>query len=58
VLSYLSIVEENDLLLERLILNIVSDRKNLKVPMNREILIYYGLTWILELDKDYEKLIA
>ena len=57
-LSYLPIIENNDLLLERMLLNIVKDRDNLKNELNIQILKYYGLDWVIELDNDYEKLIA
>ena len=57
-LSYVVIKDNNDLLLERLLLNIVSKRENLKEELNIEILKHYGLDWVIELDNEYEKLIA
>jgi hypothetical protein len=57
-LSYLPIIENNDLLLERLLLNIVSERDNLKKGLNIQILKHYGLDWVIDLDTEYEKLIA
>jgi hypothetical protein len=57
VLSYVSLKDNNDLLLERLLLNIVSKRENLKDELNINILKHYGLDWVIELDKEYEKLI-
>ena len=57
-LSYVTIKDNNDLLLERLLLNIVSKRENLKDELNIQILKYYGLDWVIELDNEYEKLIS
>ena len=57
-LSYVTIKDNNDLLLERLLLNIVSKRENLKDELNIQILIHYGLNWVIELDNEYEKLIS
>jgi hypothetical protein len=57
-LSYVVIKDNNDLLLERLLLNIVSKRENLKFECNIQILKHYGLDWVIELDKEYERLIA
>jgi hypothetical protein len=57
-LSYLPIIENNDLLLERLLLNIVSERDHLKKGLNIQILKHYGLDWVIDLDTEYEKLIA
>ena len=57
VLSYVTLKDNNDLLLERLLLNIVSKRENLKDELNIQILKYYGLDWVIELDNEYEKLI-
>lgn len=57
-LSYLPIIENNDLLLERLLLNIVSERDNLKKGLNIQILNHYGLDWVIDLDTEYENLIA
>lgn len=56
-LSYVTIKDNNDLLLERLLLNIVSKRENLKDELNIQILKHYGLDWVIELDNEYEKLI-
>ena len=56
--SYLPIRQDNDLLLERLLLNIVSNRKRLKEPLNIQILNHYSLEWVMELDNEYEKLIS
>ena len=58
VLSYVTIKDNNDLLLERLFLNIVSKRENLKDEHNIQILKHYGLNWVIELDNEYEKLIS
>ena len=58
VLSYVTLKDNNDLLLERLLLNIVSKRENLKDELNIQILKYYGLDWVIELDNEYEKLIS
>jgi hypothetical protein len=58
VLSYATIKDNNDLLLERLLLNIVSKRENLKDELNIQILKHYGLDWLINLDNEYEKLIA
>jgi hypothetical protein len=58
VLSYVTLKDNNDLLLERLLLNIVSKRENLKDELNIQILKYYGLDWVIELDNQYEKLIS
>ena len=57
-LSYVTIKDNNDLLLERLLLNIVSKRENLKDELNIHILKHYGLDWLINLDNEYEKLIA
>jgi hypothetical protein len=57
VLSYVTIKDNNVLLLERLLLNIVSKRENLKAELNIHILKYYGLDWVVNLDNEYEKLI-
>lgn len=57
-LSYVVIKDNNDQLLERLLLNIVSKRENLKEELNIQILKHYGLDWIIELDNEYEKLIT
>ena len=57
-LSYVTIKDNNDLLLERLLLNIVSKRENLTDELNIQILIHYGLNWVIELDNEYEKLIS
>ena len=57
-LSYLVIKDNNDQLLERLLLNIVSTRENLKENLNIQILKHYGLYWVIELDNEYEKLIT
>jgi len=57
-LSYVVIKDNNDLLLERLLLNIVSKRENLKDELNIQILKHYGLDWVIELDNEYEKLIV
>jgi hypothetical protein len=57
-LSYVVIKDNNDLLLERLLLNIVSKRENLKDEHNIQILKHYGLDWVIELDNEYEKLIS
>jgi hypothetical protein len=32
-------------------------RENLKKELNTHILKYFGLDWVIELDKEYEKLI-
>jgi hypothetical protein len=58
VLSYVTLKDNNDLLLERLLLNIVSKRENLKDELNIQILKHYGLDWVIELDNEYEKLIS
>jgi hypothetical protein len=55
-LSYLPIMEENSQLLERLLLNIVSERENLNDVLNIQILKHYGLDWVIDLDNEYEKL--
>jgi hypothetical protein len=57
-LSYVTIKDNNDLLLERLLLNIVSKRENLKNEFNIHILKYYGLDWVINLDNEYKKLIT
>jgi hypothetical protein len=57
-LSYVVIKDNNDLLLERLLLNIVSKIENLKDELNIHILKHYGLNWVIELDNEYERLIA
>ena len=57
-LSYVVIKDNNDLLLERLLLNIVSKRENLKEEHNIQILKHYGLEWVIELDNEYERLIS
>lgn len=57
-LSYVVIKDNNDLLLERLLLNIVSTRENLKFERNIHILKHYGLDWVNDLDREYERLIA
>ena len=56
--SYLPIIESNEFLLERLLLNIVATRENLKNDLNIQILKYYGLEWMIELDNEYENLIS
>ena len=58
MLSYVTLKDNNDLLLERLLLNIVSKRENLKDELNIQILNHYGLNWVIELDNEYEKLIS
>ena len=55
--SYIPIRNQNDLLLESLLLNIVSNHDNFKVDINIEILKYYGLDWLLELENEYEIMI-
>jgi hypothetical protein len=55
-LSYLPILENNELLLERLLVNIVSKRESLKQPGNIEIIKYYGLNWVLELGNEFDRL--
>ena len=55
--SYIPLRNQNDLLLESLLLNIVSNRDNFKVDLNIEILKYYGLDWLLELENEYEIMI-
>jgi hypothetical protein len=57
-LSYVVIKDNNDLLLERLLLNILSKRDNLKDELNIHILKHYGLEWLIELDNEYDKLIS
>jgi hypothetical protein len=57
-LSYVTIKDNNDLLLERLLLNIVSKREKLKDVLNIHILKHYGLDWVIELDQEYERLIS
>ena len=57
-LSYVVIKDNNDLLLERLLLNIVSKRENLKDELNLHILNHFGLDWVIELDNQYKKLIS
>jgi len=57
-LSYVVIKDNNDLLLERLLLNIVSKRENLKEEINIEILKHYGLDWVIELDNEFGKIIS
>ncbi len=57
-LSYVVIKDNNDQLLERLLLNIVSKREKLKEEQNIQILKHYGLDWVIELDKEYERLIS
>ena len=56
--SYLPIIESNEFLLERLLLNIVATRENLKDEINIHILKHYGLEWLIELDQEYERLIS
>ena len=56
--SYLPIIESNEFLLERLLLNIVATRENLKNDLNIQILKYYGLDWMIELDQEFERLIS
>jgi hypothetical protein len=58
VLSYFTLKDNNDLLLERLLLNVVSKRENLKDELNIHILKHYGLDWVIELDNEYERLIS
>ena len=58
VLSYITLKDNNDLLLERLLLNIVSKRENLKTELNIQILKYYSLDWVIELNNEYERLIS
>ena len=55
--SYIPLRNQNDLLLESLLLNIVSNRDNFKVDLNIEILKYYGLDLLLELENEYEIMI-
>jgi len=57
ILSYLPVAQQNEILLERFLLNIVSKRENLKKELNTHIFKYFGLDWVIELDKEYEKLI-
>jgi hypothetical protein len=45
-------------LLVCLLLNIVSTRENLKFERNIHILKHYGLDWVIDLDREYERLIA
>ena len=56
MLSYVTLKDNNDLLLERLLLNIVSKRESLKQLQNIEIIDYYGLNWVLELDNEFDQL--
>ena len=58
ILTYLPIGQQNDLLLERLLLSMVSSREQLKQPLTIQILKHYGLDWVIELDNEYEKLIS
>ena len=57
-MSYLSIAQHNEMLLERLLLNMVSSREKIKEPLTIEILNHYGLEWLMELDNEFEKLIS
>jgi hypothetical protein len=57
-LSYLPILENNELLLERLLLNIVSNRAHIKENHNIEVFKHFGLDCLLALDNDYEQLIS
>jgi hypothetical protein len=56
VLSYVPIAQQNQMLLERLLLNMVSNREKIKELLTAEILNHYGLEWLMELDDEYEKL--
>jgi hypothetical protein len=58
ILSYLPISQQNEMLLERLLLNMVSSREQIKKPLTIEILNHYGLEWLMELDNEFEKLIS
>ena len=57
VKAYLPISNQNELLLERLLLHIVSSREQLKEPSTMQILNHYDLRWLVELDDEYEELI-
>jgi len=57
-LSYLPIAQQDEMLLERLLLNMVSSREQIKKPLTIEILNHYGLEWLMELDNEFEKLIS
>jgi hypothetical protein len=57
VQSYLPISNQNELLLERLLLHVVSSREKLKESFTIQILNHYGLEWVMELDNEYEQLI-
>lgn len=57
VQAYLPISNQNELLLERLLLHIVSSREQLKEPSTMQILNHYDLRWLVELDDEYEELI-
>jgi hypothetical protein len=58
VLSYVPIAQQNEMLLERLLLNMVSNREKIKEPLTAEILNHYGLEWLMELDYEFERLIS
>jgi hypothetical protein len=58
VLSYVPIAQQNEMLLERLLLNMVSNREKIKEPLTAEILNHYSLEWLMELDNEFEKLIS
>jgi hypothetical protein len=58
VLSYVPIAQQNEMLLERLLLNMVSNREKIKEPLTTEILNHNGLEWLMELDNEFEKLIS
>ena len=58
VLSYVPIAQQNEMLLERLLLNMVSNREKIKEPLTADILNHYGLEWLMELDNEFEKLIS
>jgi hypothetical protein len=58
VLSYVPISQQNDILMERLLLNLISSRKQLKEPLTIQILTHYGIEWLMELDNEFEKLIS
>ena len=52
-ISYYLLRSDNNLLLKRLLMNTVSKIDNLSDPLNKQILEYYNLNWVLRLYDDY-----
>ena len=52
-ISYFLLRSDNNLLLKRLLMNTVSKIDNLSDPLNKQILKYYNLNWVLRLYDDY-----